>query len=1009
MQSNIEKCPANKIFYWQGILDPQNLASDYGKTIKQLAEGNYQSLNLEKLRGHNVYSVRINNCNRLLFTTIIVNDKPWLMLLDEVLNHDYAKSRFLKPAVLKHYLELHGQPISEQLIHTHFEEHQQPNLCLPAPTTKKQVFEYSRIDFFHQKFIELDNLQLATVTNATLPLILSGAPGSGKSCIALMILGQYIEHHSQATSYPVLYVTESDNLATSMRRAWHALPLAQNAAANDVQFKSYEQLIKTLMPETENMTFVDKDHCIEWLEQYIKDNKKFAGMTKTDTPCDSFFADRTRIYQEFRIIAGCADFDAYQVLGQRQSLFHEQTEKNWLYTACKRYEKSLKNSNRIHAPLYPLSLKNQFKCIVVDESQDFSHRQLEILFNLASNQQICFCEDNRQSLSDYKSKIPFLKQLIKKNNLIPLNTSYRCSRSVINMANTLSELKSIATGDRQIEISVPPEKTHEGTVKWLNVPLTELELIALQHIAASPDCAIVTTSDYLLEAKQLFKTPLVFDAKQIKGLEYKYILGYRLFDDPLFREADKLIGEHSAEISKKFGHRAKKGQANEHINFAFNPPYTAFTRATHTLLIIQEDHHYLQNIIKKLLNALPVAQDEPLPSTPITSHDNTAVWLEQVKVQLEQGNIEIAKNIYIEKLHKTAEDFIVFKTYFLEPNADPSPISTTPIITSIQSTDSTEKMLVTTEKLRVPSERDKTIVYLNNVLQTVSVSSLDNLMQDPKAIDWLFNYPLSDEACLFTSLFYDGYNREKWIVCLLKYQTLILEGLTADALCRPRSKTAGALTNTSPFYWLALASVTDEETMDFLMHPKIAKLLTSRALSLPRTPKAGGEANISPLYILASGAAGRAGSKVLTTLLNNNPALANSINACALCLPLPVSAEKLHNTSALFMLALKPDGQKILHKLFTKNSKLAKSIKTEALCRAVPTLSRASPLDLLAPTTDGKAILKILFIHNPALPIELKQMAASKSSPSKAGLFSQPVISADEPPAKTTWCCCNLF
>src|SRR3954465_10547975 len=103
MQSKYEKTnqSAHTIFYWKGILDPKGLSAVYEETLEKLVAGNYQGLDLEKLVGHNVYSARVNKFNRLLFTTIRVQDKPYLMLLDEVLNHDYAKSRFLKPAVLK--------------------------------------------------------------------------------------------------------------------------------------------------------------------------------------------------------------------------------------------------------------------------------------------------------------------------------------------------------------------------------------------------------------------------------------------------------------------------------------------------------------------------------------------------------------------------------------------------------------------------------------------------------------------------------------------------------------------------------------------------------------------------------------------------------------------------------------------------------------------------------------------------------------------------------------------
>ena len=410
MHSRIDKNnpSVRKVFYWNGIVDPRGLSEQYEDVVGKLIEGNYAGLDLEKLRGHDVYSVRINQSDRLLFTTIMVNGEPYLMLLDEVLNHDYAKSRFLKPAVLKHYLELHGKAISEDLISTHFESCAKLTATPAAPSTKE--IQYSRIDFYNQKFIELDAGQLNAVTKTRLPLIISGAPGSGKSCIALLILGHYVETHGINKNESILYVTESENLACSMKLAWSALPVAQGLDDKAVQIISYQDLLKQLAPKTADMKFVDKAHCKEWLETHIKQT---ANQRKgRDTLSREFFADMDRLYQELRIISACADLKAYLALGQKQSLYHKEVEKRWLFSAYNAYQSALESKGLIHAPFYSLGLQNLFKLIVVDEAQDFSHLQLETLSKLAASRQICFCEDNRQSLSDNKSKIPFLKGMM---------------------------------------------------------------------------------------------------------------------------------------------------------------------------------------------------------------------------------------------------------------------------------------------------------------------------------------------------------------------------------------------------------------------------------------------------------------------------------------------------------------------------------------------------------------------------------------------------------------------
>src|SRR3990167_10872461 len=96
------------ILYWQGIVDPHNLHEKYSHQIKRLLAGEYAELNLEKLRGCHVYSIRINQADRLLLTTIEIDGVNCLLILEEVLNHDYHRSRMLQPKTLKNYLELNA-------------------------------------------------------------------------------------------------------------------------------------------------------------------------------------------------------------------------------------------------------------------------------------------------------------------------------------------------------------------------------------------------------------------------------------------------------------------------------------------------------------------------------------------------------------------------------------------------------------------------------------------------------------------------------------------------------------------------------------------------------------------------------------------------------------------------------------------------------------------------------------------------------------------------------------
>ncbi|MBA2711871.1 MAG: hypothetical protein H0U57_14935 [Tatlockia sp.] len=402
--------------------------------------------------------------------------------------------------------------------------------------------------------------------------------------------------------------------------------------------------------------------------RFIKLHQTLAKTIKGQSLSEDFYSDSDKIYQEFRIISGCPSLEDYKKLGQKNTLFANEKEQEWLYNAYTVYLKKLENSKSIHTPFHQLTKKNYFKRIVVDEAQDFSHLQLAALANLATDKQICYCEDNRQSLSDNKSKIPFLEKCFNLwgagSNQVFLPSSYRCPVASVIMANAVTELKAMATDYGQQEIKFR-ENQIKGAVKWIE-KLDNFQLSELQHLALSPDFAIVTSKENKEDAKQLFKTLLVFTPEEIKGLEYKNILAYRLLDNPLFKKADNIIGEKSSGFIKKSDNRAKRGQSREHLGLPFNAFYTACTRTTETLYVFQENHHYLKNIIEHLKKAIIKAPEISMEPA-LDSETIKEKWFNEVKLQLGEGNVEKAKEIYMEILGKTVEQFQELKNLFLEP------------------------------------------------------------------------------------------------------------------------------------------------------------------------------------------------------------------------------------------------------------------------------------------------------------------------------------------------------
>ena len=230
------------IFYWRGAVGDTAFIGMHDGVIRELIDGTYASGDLEKLAGHrDIYSYRISGSGRLLFTTIEVNGQRYLLLLEYLPTHDYQKSRFLRPGVLARYLTTQTEALAEGVLE--FE----PTADVPSDLQglEKEGERLTALDYYHQEFIELTRFQQDAL-HISLPAVISGVAGSGKSCVATLLMSNYIEKHQDVGAdarQVILYVSESPRLVQSIAKDWHHHPAAQDNLHIDVQFKTYDDLL----------------------------------------------------------------------------------------------------------------------------------------------------------------------------------------------------------------------------------------------------------------------------------------------------------------------------------------------------------------------------------------------------------------------------------------------------------------------------------------------------------------------------------------------------------------------------------------------------------------------------------------------------------------------------------------------------------------------------------------------------------------------------------------------
>ncbi|KTC69425.1 hypothetical protein Lbir_2164 [Legionella birminghamensis] len=287
---------------------------------------------------------------------------------------------------------------------------------------------------------------------------------------------------------------------------------------------------------------------------------------------------------------------------------------------------------------------------MVDEAQDLSRLPLKEILHLAKEKRVCYLMDTHQSLFDNKSKRPYLLGLMGSNaKHIELPHSYRCPANVVHFANRVIRLKNWLVGGRadkleQAEIIPSPEQEKiPGTVVWVD---KEEEFERLKEAAKESDFAIITLPQYVEEARRKYGSALIFTPEQIKGLEYKKVLLYRMLDDELCYEANKKINGLSDEELNCLTNRAKEGCEEDQFGPPFNKFFTSCTRSTADLYIDQPEKHATRNLTRFFKKGIKAAELPVQNKAPKTEAERLADWTEEARRQYEEGNIDISKNIY---------------------------------------------------------------------------------------------------------------------------------------------------------------------------------------------------------------------------------------------------------------------------------------------------------------------------------------------------------------------------
>jgi Ankyrin repeats (3 copies)/Ankyrin repeats (many copies) len=605
-----------KVYFWRGVVDPANLLKNekVNQAVTKILTRDTRSSNLEKLTGHKIYSYRTSDKGRLLFKSIPLNGENVLIVLDYLPNHEYHKSKFLKPSVTKQFCDqaqydLEGKSVNnESFTPCSFDEASE----LPQVKEfdeKKLEFTYATADFYGSKFIELNPTQDESLHVET-PLIINGLPGSGKTCVALSAITNYVNSlPDECEKKRVLYICSKPSLADETRNNWEKLPLSKNENCR-VDFLCYEDFLSKSLgisfPEKGN---IPSEEISNW---FTNECKRLSKKSKVNEELSEIKKENQEaIFEEFQIISTLTNIKEYFLLGNRECRFSEQKTKEVVWKFFQSYTDMLQTKGWLDKRFFKIPLEKNpalLDLIFIDEAADLAPLPYKQLIQMARNDMIIFSLDTNQDTSGSFSKRVMIKgifrKLGKRLNSIDFLESYRCAERIVETANRCLDIKAFFRGGTSDKsegrtIKHAGHDVTRGRIERMNRSIEEIYQIILDRGYKETDVAIISEEE---DQKEL-RVGLTFTPDEIKGLEYRVIILDRPLDSSLFKQLNTSLNKWSEEDSKTNLHRPKK-TLNDSLEITLTPKinalFTSINRAQELLVFNQDSNHNTKNILKIL-------------------------------------------------------------------------------------------------------------------------------------------------------------------------------------------------------------------------------------------------------------------------------------------------------------------------------------------------------------------------------------------------------------------------
>jgi Ankyrin repeats (many copies)/UvrD-like helicase C-terminal domain len=540
----------------------------FDKVLDCLQKGDFRSADVKKMQGTAYYRAKLDDTHRLLFQFGRYDGQTYLLILEVILNHDYANSRFLRGAVVDE-TKLHA-------LHSAKDIQEDP---LSISHVNKQTGRFHLLD----KILSFDDVQ-DDVYQMSLPIIMIGSAGSGKTALTL-------EKMKRLTGN-ILYVTLSDFLIENARKLYYSF--GYDNERQNTTFLSFKDFMSTIqITNDKEMTFKIFD---DWINKYKHTYK---------------IRNNYKVFEEFKgVITGSVveraylNKDEYIHLGIKQSVFLQE-ERAAIYELFVKYLAFLKEKGycdmNIEAYQNLAHVQPTYDYVVIDEVQDLTNVQLFLILKaLKDKGQFMLCGDANQIVHPNFFSWTHIKTLFHQQHTTTnkdivriLGTNYRNTPQVTALANQLLLVKNARFGsiDRESTYLVKTNSAVDGeTLFYEDTPSVKKALN--QHTSRSTKFAVlVMRQEDKAEASQYFDTPLIFSVQEAKGLEYDNIILYNIISNHEKPFKELTIGVTKEDLQQDLTYhrnRDKSDKSLEVYKFYINSLYVAVTRAVKNLYVIEK-------------------------------------------------------------------------------------------------------------------------------------------------------------------------------------------------------------------------------------------------------------------------------------------------------------------------------------------------------------------------------------------------------------------------------------